>query len=137
MIGLPPFPSSTVEIIPTKYEYVTCGFFDSISTSSIIKDQKFKQRINSVGSECMDELEKDKTEDKFIELCRYFTKSTQIASKEVLSVMENIPLCSMSMLGQSVFLLTNDTTESEKTLRQFCKNVKSSQISTRGAHVIR
>jgi len=137
MIGRPPYPSSDVEIIPTKYKFVTCGFFASISTSSIIKDEKFKERINSIGSECMDELEKNKTEDKFIELCRHFTKSTKIASKEVLEVMENIPQCSMSMLGQSVFLLTNDVNESEKTLKQFCKNVKSSEISTKGAHVIR
>ncbi len=137
MIGLPPFPSLDVEIIPTKYEFVTCGFFGSISTSDIIKDKNFKERINSVGTECMDELEKEKTADKFIELCRHFTKSTHIASKEVLKVMDKIPECSMSMLGQSVFLLTNDTKQSEANLKQFCSNVNSSKISTKGAHVIK
>ena len=136
MIGLPPFPSRNVEIIACAQKYISCGFFAPISTSEIIRDSGWKDKINAAGSECMQELEKNKSAENFIKICRHFTFETGLASKEVRNVMEKIPSSSMAMLGQSVFILTDSEDEAIRILRPYCKDIKVSTISTEGAHVI-
>jgi pantoate kinase len=136
MIGLPPFPSRNVEVINSSKKYVACGFFAPISTGKIIRDSSWKEKINSVGSECMAELEKDKSYKKFIELCRYFSLETGLASPEVRKVMGKLPESSMAMLGQSVFVLTDKEQEAHSLLKPYCERIEVSEISTKGAHVI-
>lgn len=136
MIGLPPYPSRSVEIIETNKKFVGCGFFAPISTGKIIRDSSWKEKINAIGAECMEELEKDKSYKKFIELCRYFAISTGLASMDVKRVMDSLPESSMAMLGQSVFILTETQQEAITLLKPHCERVEVSEISCKGAHVI-
>lgn len=136
MIGLPPYPSREVELIPCEDTYVSCGFFEPLKTESIIRNAKWKNRINEIGEECMHELNREKTVSKFIELSRHFSLETKLASAQVKQVMKDIPTSSMAMLGQTVFLLTSSQEEASKALSHHCKNVHVSQLASSGAKVL-
>jgi len=135
MIGLPPYPSREVEIIPSKKNLVACAFFEPLSTKSIIRDEKWKNRINSVGDECMQELNKDKTAEKFIELSRHFSIETKLASSKVKEVIMDIPGASMAMLGQTIFYLAESEQEAKEVLSHHCEDIHISKLADKGASI--
>jgi pantoate kinase len=136
LMGLPPYPSMTSRQLACNYQYVVCGFFDSMETAKIIKDDTWKEKINKSGKCCMEEIDKNSDTETFIRLSRKFTFETGLASPQVLQVMEAIPSCSMSMLGQTVFLFCNDPIKAEADLRQFTDRILISGIANTGARVL-
>jgi pantoate kinase len=136
MIGLPPYPSRTVKVIPSDREFVVCGFFAALDTKTIIRDPNWREKISRIGGECMTALEKDLTVPKLIELCRYFTEQTGLANEDVRRVMKAIPESSMAMLGQTVFIVTDNPSEAEKKLMQFTDRVSTARVAAHGAKVL-
>ena len=136
MVGLPPFPSRTVKIIPSEKEFVVCGFFAPLDTKTIIRNPGWKEKISRIGGECMIELEKELTVPKLIELCRHFTEQTGLADESVREVMRAIPESSMAMLGQTVFMITDSPADAEKQFLQFTDRVSTARLATTGAKVL-
>lgn len=136
MMGEKPYPSTSVRIIDHNDASVVCGFFAPIDTKSIIRNQSWKDKINQIGGECMEELEKQPTLNNFIKLSRHFSIETGLASDQIKKVIEEIPNSSMAMLGQTIFILTNSPKESEAQLRKYTDRVSVSSISPVGARVI-
>lgn len=136
MIGLPPYPSRTVKTIPSDKEFVVCGFFAPLDTKTIIRDPSWKETISRIGGECMAELEKDLSVTKLIELCRYFTEKTGLANDQVREVMAAIPESSMAMLGQSIFVITDNPAEAETKLLRYTERVTTARVTKTGARVL-
>ena len=136
MIGLPPYPSKKVEIIPTDKNDVACIFFEPLNTKSIIRDEKWKERINQVGEECMQELSKNKTAQMLIELSRHFSIETKLASSKVKEVIQAVPGASMAMLGQTIFYLSGSKEEARDALSFYSEKIHFSKLSTTGAKII-
>jgi pantoate kinase len=136
MMGLPPYPSRDVEVIPSEKKVVACGFFEPLETAKIIRDAKWKDRINEVGEECMRELTKEKSAEKFIELSRHFTFETGLAGKLVKQALKDIPQTSMAMLGQSIFLLAETEAEAKELLSHHCDHIHLSTIAEHGAKLL-
>jgi pantoate kinase len=136
MIGLPPYPSREVEIIPSEQTFVACGFFEPLKTESIIRSEKWKDRINEVGEECMHELSKERTISKFIALSRHFSLETKLASSQVKRVMKDLPGSTMAMLGQTVFILAETEEEAQEALSHHCKDIHVSQLAKTGARLL-
>ena len=136
MFGLPPYPSRSVEVIPSTGLEVVCAFFAPLDTKSIIRDSGWKARINAVGSECMQELMKNKTLSKFTALCRHFTFETGLASDELRRVLTAIPEASMAMLGQTAFVLTADAPLARAKLSKFTNRIQTAKPAAQGAHVL-
>jgi len=129
MIGLPPYPSKKISKIKNTYKYVALGFFGKMETKKIIQNKKHKEKINKIGSYCMNSLHKNKTIKNLIHLSRVFSIESELATKQVRIVMDAIPNSSMAMLGNTVFVLTNKPKETEKQLKQFTKKTMVSIIS--------
>ncbi len=136
MMGLPPYPSMAIQAIACEQSYVTCAFFEPLSTLKIIRDETWKETINRVGADCMRELSADCTFSKFIELSRLFSLETGLASEEVRAVMQKVPQCSMAMLGQTVFLVTDTAAEGMELLSPHSDRVLVSRITDRGASLV-
>ena len=84
----------------------------------------------------MAEINNEPTITRFIQLCRYFTMHTGLGSKKILETIAAVPNASMSMLGQTIFVLTDRPKETEKMLRKFTKSVQIAKISNKGARVL-
>lgn len=136
MIGLPPYPSRDVEILESACTHVVTAFFEPLETKKIIRNPELKERINSIGAECMQELQKDKTLERLMELARFFSLETGLASEQVRAVMEALPTASMAMLGQTAFVLTSEPEQIEQELRKFTSRVLSAGIAKTGARVL-
>jgi len=136
MIGLAPYPSRTVEILPSDKKLVVCAFFEPLETKKIIRNEEWKQRINEVGASCMEALLRERTVSNFIALSRRFTLETGLANETVRRVLEAVPESSMAMLGQSVFALTNDEHDLRKKFSAFTDRIVVSPLADRGAHVV-
>ena len=133
MMGMPPYPSESVKEIPHSGEKVICGFFAPIETGKIIRDESWKEKINSIGAECMEELSRNFTLEEFVRLSRYFTFETGLASEELNKVLTAMPNSSMAMLGQTVFILSKDVESVVKQLSEFTNRISISDISSSGA----
>lgn len=136
MMGEKPYPSTTIRLIDHDNSSVVCGFFAPIDTKSIIRNSSWKDTINRIGGECMERLEKDPSLKNFIEQSRYFSLETKLASDQIKKVMLEIPNASMAMLGQTVFVVTNQAESTVAMLEKYTNRVSVSKISDRGAHVI-
>jgi len=113
LIGEEPYPSRSARQVHCSEDSVVCCFLDSIKTSSIITDQSWKKRINDIGLECMDEINRNPTISRFRELSRYFTLATGLASEPVRRIMEEVEIASMAMLGQTLYAVVHHTEAAE------------------------
>ncbi|MCR4336044.1 MAG: hypothetical protein NUV57_05945 [archaeon] len=129
LIGLPPYPSKKASKIRNKYKYAVFGFFGPLETKKIIKNKKLKSQINKIGSYCMQSLSKKQSIENFLHLSRIFAIETNLASKQVRKVMNAIPQSSMAMLGNTVFVLTNNPKKIEKQLKKYSKKTAIAKIS--------
>ncbi|MCX8158149.1 MAG: hypothetical protein N3D73_00610 [Candidatus Diapherotrites archaeon] len=136
MIGKKPYPSKEVEIIPTNKKYVVLGFFKPIKTKSVIRNPAMKQKINKVGIKCMKILEKEKTLEKFIELCDFFSRESGLLTRRLKKIKEKIPYANMSMLGETLFVITNEPMKEANKMRRYTKRILISEISKEGAKTI-
>lgn len=133
MAGKKPYPSKAAQEIACDEKYVVFGFFAPITTKKIIRNAKWKRKINKLGTYCMKEFLKETTMEKFMKFSRVFTKYTGLGTKKVNSVLAKIPNASMAMLGETVFAPTNDPQGVEREMRKFCKKVVVAKIATKGA----
>lgn len=136
MIGNKPYPSTTITPIKCLEKYIVFGFFNPIETKTIIRSEEWKQKINTVGLYCMQEIEKEKTVQNFMRLSAQFTKESGLGTAQILKVIEKIPGASMSMLGETIFIPTNRPKEVEKELKKYCQNTQIGKIATKGAGLI-
>ena len=136
MIGKKPYPSTAVLSPVSKKQDIVCAFFEPIETASIIRNPNWKSTINQIGLWCMEELEKEPSADRIIELSRYFTEKAQLAGKNVQEAMRLVPEASMAMLGQTVFALTDRADEVERIFRTLTSQVKRSSLATHGAKIL-
>ncbi|MDO8634375.1 MAG: hypothetical protein Q7K34_03745 [archaeon] len=136
LVGLPPFPSTRGETIPSKKKFVVCGFFGPIKTKSVITNPVFKESINNAGEYCMGKILGKKTAERFTWLSRFFTLSSGLATREVLRVMEKIPGTAQSMLGNTAFTLTDKPREVKEQLAKYCGNILVTKIASKGAHLL-
>ncbi len=136
MMGLPPYPSMQARQIPNTRKYVVCGFFEPIETARIIRDESWKQAINASGERCMAELSADCTVENFMRLSREFTFQTNLASPDVRRVMEEVPECSMAMLGQTVFAVCDDAERVQAAFHRYTHRTNIAELSKDGAKVL-
>jgi len=130
-----PYEKREVHEITTNKTAVL-AFFEPIETASIIRNPDWQKKINNEGEKCIEELEKEKTVEKFIELSRRFTLTTGLAGKGVRKIMEEIPEASMAMLGQTIFILTENPEETEKQLKEHTDKTIVSSLSSYGAKLL-
>ncbi len=136
MIGLEPYPSRTVEIIPSAAKWVVCAFFEPLETKKIIRDERWKELINRIGGECMRDLLREKSVANFMHLSRRFTLETGLANETVREVLEAVPESSMAMLGQTAFAVTDDPEALTKRFSSFTDDIIVSALAEHGARVL-
>jgi pantoate kinase len=106
-----------------------------IETRKIIRDEGWKSRINGIGSACVRDLLAKPTLDHFMSLSRMFATESGLAYNNLLVVMRESG-GSMAMLGESIFVLTENPKKSATILRKFSKNVIITKISMKGARLL-
>ena len=136
MIGKKPYPSTDAEIIPIKEKYAVLAFFRPIETRKVIRNPAMKKRINKIGLECMKEFEKRKSLGNFARLCNRFSKGSGLLPKKLGKIIKEVPVASMAMLGETLFIVTNNPARAKKILRKYCKRIAVSEIAEEGAKVI-
>jgi pantoate kinase len=138
LIGDQPYPSRSSTQHPCAEDTVVCGFLNPIATGSIIRDGGWKDKINTIGGRCMEEIRANPSLPHFIELARHFTTATGLASPAVSAILSAVPEASMAMLGETVFAVckADDAPRIESTLRPLVASVTISGLATRGAHLI-
>lgn len=81
-----------------------------IETSQIIDDPHWKERINKIGKNLLDELLKRPDTRNFLKLSRKFAEKTSLMNSEVLEIVEIFEEetmgASMAMLGNTAFALS-------------------------------
>lgn len=133
LIGKKPYPSKKAWIITPKEKYVVLGFFKPIKTKKIIRSKKWKKKINKIGLKCMEEIEKEKTAANFTKLARKFTLETGLATPKIKKVILEIDKASMSMLGETIFIITNKPKNEIKKLKKYCKKIIVAKVAKKGA----
>lgn len=136
MIGKKPYPSTDAEIIPIKEKYVVLAFFKPIETKKVIRNPAMKKRINKTGLGCMKELEKRKSLGNFVKLCNRFSKESGLLTKKLERIIEKVPVASMAMLGETLFIVTNNPSGAKKIMAKYSKRIAVSGIAEEGAKVI-
>lgn len=127
LIGDAPYPSRSARRFECEEDTVVCCFLEAIETGKIIRDAGWKEKINSIGKECMEEINKDPTVAKFIELARHFTFETGLASEPVRRIMNEVDKASMAMLGQTLYAVVRRS-EAAAIERAFQKHTERTQV---------
>ena len=133
IIGKKPYPSKKAEQLKKGKKFVVMGFFAPINTKKIIRNKKWKQKINKIGTYCMHKIHTKKTIETLIHLSRAFTIESDLATKKIRKIMEKIPTASMAMLGETIFIPTNNPKKTEKELRECCTKAMTAKIALKGA----
>jgi len=136
LLGKKPYPSHTAEKISLKEKYVVLAFFNPIETKKVITSPEKKKLITKFGLKCMKLFEKEKTIKNFIFLCNYFSTETQLITPRLKKLIHVFPNSSMAMLGETLFVATNNPIKIKKQLSKYCKNVQCSKIAKKGACLI-
>jgi pantoate kinase len=138
LIGEEPYPSRSARQIKCTEDTVVCCFLDPIETSSIIRDSGWKERINSVGQECMVEINRQPTIPNFRNLARHFTLTTGLASEPVKKIMDDVKSASMAMLGQTLFAIVHgeEAPEIEARFRKHTQRTCVAKLGQRAAMVV-
>lgn len=136
MVGLPPFPSTKVKIIPSTKKFVACAFFSPISTKKVLSNPYLTQAINIVGDYCMKKILEKKTPQRFMWLSRLFTLASGLSTPRTRMVMKKIPFTSQAMLGNTTFTLTDKPKETQQLLSKYCNRTLVSKVAKKGAHVL-
>jgi pantoate kinase len=83
-----------------------------VKTKSVLLDNEKKEKINKTGRACMKELLKEPGAENFLALSKKFALDTGLMEKEIQSAVKTLEergvTASMSMLGNSVFTLTDE-----------------------------
>ncbi len=133
LIGKKPYPSKKAWIIKPKEKYVVLGFIRPIKTKKIIKSEKWKKQINKVGLCCMQEITKNKTVKKFMELSKKFTLQSGLATPKIKKIITSMEGASMAMLGETIFIPTNNPKRIENDLKKYAGKTIIARVATHGA----
>jgi len=91
---------------------VACHVFGPLSTRKSLTNPETRNRINSCGSELVNELFKASTIINFLRLSRQFAEHVGLISQNVRTVLTAADkagvVCSMPMFGDSVFTITDE-----------------------------
>lgn len=136
IIGKRPYPSKDVYEIPIKEKYIVMGFLRPIETKKIIKNKGWKEKINRAGESCMREMAKGKSLGNFVRLCNKFSTETGLARGKIRKAIEETRYASMAMLGQTLFIITNNPNRAKKALKKYTKRIAVSEIATWGARLL-
>ncbi|HLC92885.1 MAG TPA: hypothetical protein VJH23_04190 [archaeon] len=136
LIGKKPYPSKSAERIKCHEKYVVMGFFRPIKTKKIIRSAGWKKKINKIGISCMQMMQKNRNMENFIGLSRIFTIESGLSTQKIRKVMEKMDEASMSMLGETVFVPTNEPEKTAKVLSKYCKRTMIAKISHKGAGLL-
>lgn len=98
--------------------YVISKVVGDIDTSSVIKDPKYINKINSAGEGILNLLNKDFTVENFMELSYEFARKTSLISdevQEIINVLNSETIgASMAMMGNTAFAISNSPDTSLK-----------------------
>lgn len=99
-----------VRKIPIENDYaVACLSFGPIPTGEVLTSEKFRQRINRVGEELLDQLITEPKPHLFMELSRKFAEHVGLVSPRIRKILTKTDsrglTCSTAMLGETVFTL--------------------------------
>ena len=81
---------------------IEIAFFSPIRTSSIIRSEEWKAKVNKAGDDCLEELFRNRKWDGFVSASRKFALESGLAAW-CGSEMEKNDRASMAMLGQTLF----------------------------------
>lgn len=91
---------------PVKLEFeekdIEIAFFSPLRTSSVIRSDDWKAKVNAAGEKSLSALFAKKSWDGFVSASRHFTEESGLGSW-CSSEMEKNPRASMAMLGQTLF----------------------------------
>lgn len=138
LIGEAPYPSRSARRVECVEDTVVCCFLEAIETGKIIRDAGWKEKINAIGNECMEEINKDPTIPKFRELARHFTFETGLASEAVRRIMNEVDTASMAMLGQTLYAVVRRSEASaiEQAFRKYTEHTQVVPLGNRAAMVL-
>lgn len=135
-----------IKSIPINEDYVVaCLSLGPISTKKILTDENYRQRINEIGGNLIDELTKHPTLSNFMEFSRKFAEHLGLISKRLRAVLEETDnaglICSMAMLGESVFTIVkrDQVKEVQQIFNKhasFQSNVIITDIDFKGARLL-
>ncbi len=102
-----------VDSIPVSEDYVVvCGSIGKIETKDVISQKEKKEKINTAGKNLLEELIKNATIENMALLAKKFARESGLMTKKVeeaILALEKggFEYCSMIMLGESIFCITN------------------------------
>ncbi len=107
-----------VKSIPVNEDYlIACLSLNSVSTRNILTDETFRQRINELGGNLVNQLVNHPTTSNFMELSRKFAEHVGLISKRLRAVLKDTDdsglACSMAMLGETLFSIVKPDQASE------------------------
>ncbi|MGQ9720778.1 MAG: pantoate kinase [Candidatus Jordarchaeum sp.] len=103
-----------IDIIPSACNFdVVCGSVGKLETKEVLSNPEKRKKINEAGDRLVKELLNEASIDNLISLSKRFTMQTGLASPTVINTIRSLedsgfPLCSMVMLGQSVFCFVSE-----------------------------
>ena len=130
-----------VETIPLEEKYkVIVLYFGPYQTKEALSDKNLMEKVHKYGKSCVDDLLKDPSVDRFLELSQWFVKKVEVATKHVSDIIQKMErngfLCSMPLFGNSVFSIQSERKAEElRDILQEYGKVYISDISTGGPHV--
>lgn len=125
---------------------VACLPLGPVSTRKALTDPKLHRLINRYGGKLVDELVREPSVSKFLELSRSFAESTSLTSERVSKVLQDADgegfVCSMAIFGETVFSVIKQD-EAKELLKIFYRHkqpqhdIINAQIDFEGARVLR
>jgi len=130
-----------VETIPLEKKYkVIVLYFGPYQTKEALSDKNLMEKVHKFGKSCINDLLKDPTVERFLELSQWFVKRIEVATKPISNIIKKMEqngfLFSMPLFGESVFSIQTERKAKElrDTLQDYGE-VFISDISTGGPHV--
>ncbi len=133
--GLPPI--GEVLRIKGTPEVTLAVIGKKLMTRRVLADPAKRRAINRGGSRKVDELLKDPTLDKLMELSASFSLESGLASKRIIDAMNagsKLGMASMAMLGNSVFAIGETASQAE--MLKVHGEVWTCRVSTGGPRVL-
>jgi len=130
-----------VETIPLEEDYkVVILYFGSYQTKEALSDKKLMEKVHKFGKTCVNDLLKDPSVERFLELSQWFVKKIEVATESVSGIIKKMErngfLCSMPLFGESVFSIQKNEKVAElQDIFHEYGTTYISNISTGGPHV--
>jgi len=130
-----------VETIPLEKDYkIIVLYFGPYQTKDALSNKNLMEKVHKFGKTCVDDLLKDPSVERFLELSQWFVNKIEVATERVSHIIKKMDrngfLCSMPLFGESIFSIqTNKKTEELKNIFQEYGTTYISNISSGGPHV--